>query len=395
MSRHAPYWMASFLTCVAVVGLNATPVCADAAPADRSDVFRCGAIGRESAAGAQQVVQSDIPAARREILMRGVNVTDLFDPDNQPDVTATFQQVRAAGFRHVRIPVDPRTFADNPPAWRDKVVQRLDQSVCAAINEDLGVIIDLHPFAALGPADEPIDAMTQRLATIWHRIATRYASAPTDRVFFELFNEPKLVDENKWRTIQATFLRAVRSAAPGNTVIATGSPWSTIAAVGGLNPLPDRNVAYAFHFYTPMIFTHQGTTWSQPSYASIAGLTFPATPENVEQVAQGATHDRQAELSIYEKIFRDGTLIGADITFAADWARRHGTFLVVTEFGVYAKAPQPARAAWLAAVRRDLEAYGIGWTVWEYRGGFGIESEQNRPCHVIPAAAEALGLCKA
>ena len=188
--------------------------------------------------------------------------------------------------------------------------------------------------------------------------------------------------------------RAIRSVAPRNTVIATASPWGTAVSLSTLTPLADRNVVYTFHLYTPMIFTHQGAAWSLPDYESVRGLGFPATADNVADVSSRAAPERQAELAAYARTFTTDQSIEDEIDLAADWASRQGAALVVTEFGVYAKAAsRSARAAWLAMVRRRLEAHDIGWTVWEYRGGFGVAADLWAGCRVEASAAAALGLC--
>jgi endoglucanase len=362
-------------------------------PAGIPGIPRCLTAGADAARGDRGTPLGDVPAARRATLARGVNVTDLFGPGRERDVDATFRRLRLAGIRHVRIPVSAEVFADNPPPWQAEVLRHLDQAVCSAMAQHLGIVIDLHWLGA-GPKGETVETMTTRLAEVWRRLAGRYGRAPADGMFFEVLNEPKLPDERQWEGVQNTLVRAIRSVAPANTVIATASPWSTAAALAAMVPLGDRNVVYAFHFYTPMIFTHQGAAWSLPNYASVDGLVFPARPDNVAEVARHAAPDRQAELADYGRNFRDTRPIETEIQAAANWAQRYGTVLAVTEFGVYDKAaPLPARAAWLAAVRRTLKAHDIGWTVWEYQGGFGIADDLRRGCTVPDSAVAALDLC--
>jgi endoglucanase len=52
--------------------------------------------------------------------------------------------------------------------------------------------------------------------------------------------------------------------------------------------------------------------------------------------------------------------------------------VICNEFGVYRKNAEPKdRVAWLTDVRTSLEKYVIGWTMWEYHGGFGVVTMQN------------------
>jgi hypothetical protein len=53
--------------------------------------------------------------------------------------------------------------------------------------------------------------------------------------------------------------------------------------------------------------------------------------------------------------------------------KRWNVPLTCNEFGVYRKTALPKdRAAWISDVRTTLEKYGIGWTMWDYSGGFAV-----------------------
>ena len=63
------------------------------------------------------------------------------------------------------------------------------------------------------------------------------------------------------------------------------------------------------------------------------------------------------------------------------------------EFGVYRKAANPQdRAAWISDVRGVLEKYGIGWTMWDYSGGFGVVTKVNGKAVPDDVTLRALGL---
>jgi len=62
------------------------------------------------------------------------------------------------------------------------------------------------------------------------------------------------------------------------------------------------------------------------------------------------------------------------------------------EFGVYRKAANPQdRAAWISDVRTTLEKYSIGWTMWDYSGGFGVVTKQNGQPMPDEVTVKALG----
>jgi hypothetical protein len=47
---------------------------------------------------------------------------------------------------------------------------------------------------------------------------------------------------------------------------------------------------------------------------------------------------------------------------------------------------------WLAAVRTALEQNKIGWTMWDYQGGFGVVTKKNGTTLEDDAVLRALGL---
>ena len=68
--------------------------------------------------------------------------------------------------------------------------------------------------------------------------------------------------------------------------------------------------------------------------------------------------------------------------------------LICNEFGAYREYTDPvSRANWIHDVRTALEADGIGWAMWDYRGGFGVVPKQDgQPAQVDEKTVRALGL---
>jgi hypothetical protein len=63
------------------------------------------------------------------------------------------------------------------------------------------------------------------------------------------------------------------------------------------------------------------------------------------------------------------------------------------EFGVYRKvAPAADRAAWLRDMHTTLEKYNIGWTMWDYAGGFSVVNKRNGKATPDEVTVKALGL---
>jgi endoglucanase len=66
---------------------------------------------------------------------------------------------------------------------------------------------------------------------------------------------------------------------------------------------------------------------------------------------------------------------------------------VQRELGVYRKvAKAEDRARWLSGVRTSLEKDWIGWTMWDYSGGFGLVAKVHGQTSVDEMTVTALRL---
>ncbi len=92
----------------------------------------------------------------------------------------------------------------------------------------------------------------------------------------------------------------------------------------------------------------------------------------------------------------DAHRIQLQMDAAAGWGKVNNVPLISNEFGVYRKVtPEASRMQWLRDVRTALEKDGIAWTMWDYRGGFGVVwKDDSQPARVDEKVVEALGLKK-
>jgi hypothetical protein len=162
-----------------------------------------------------------------------------------------------------------------------------------------------------------------------------------------------------------------------------------------LHPHPDGNVIYTFHTYDPIEFTHQGASWGDLWWINTHGIPYPATESSMrEALKQVPDASDRSDLEGYWLGHWDAHRIRLMIDEAAAWGHANHVPMLCNEFGAYRKASDAAsRMNWIRDVRAALEADGIGWTMWDYRGGFGVVwKEDGQPAKVDPAVVEALGL---
>jgi aryl-phospho-beta-D-glucosidase BglC (GH1 family) len=304
--------------------------------------------------------------------------------------------IRRMGFDNVRLTVEPAPMFDpaSPESLPEAYLARLDAAISMFLARGVAVVVDVHPSdefkTRLGTDDEHVRAF----ARFWRAFARHLSRFDPDRVFLELLNEPMVTDAHRWATIQARLVAAAREGAPRHTIIATGANWSSPDELLRVEPVADANVVYAFHFYEPHTFTHQGATWGSPEWKFLTSVPYPSTPEIVAPRLAGVTDERaRAALAHYGEERWNAAHVEAEIARAARWARTHRVAVVCNEFGVYRKYAAPAeREAWLRDVRTALERHKIGWAMWDYAGGFAVVDRTDGRTTPDPATVRALGL---
>jgi endoglucanase len=356
-----------------------------------------------------RAVESKTAFARAQHLRHGINASEWFAQSaNDYSAARTDRYTNDAdialmaklGFDSVRLSIDATPLEERPhgkDGLNADFVGRLDHTVDAMIAAGMAVQIDLHPESSYKTQVRTSSEGVERFVMLWRKLAAHYATRDPEKVFFEIMNEPEVNDPYRWAGIQARAADAIREAAPHNTIIATGPNYSGIADLLTQQPLPDGNVIYTFHFYEPHEFTHQGAGWGAPWWSYTHGIPYPATESSMAEILkQVPDAANRYSLEHYWLDHWDAQRIRLQIDAAAAWGKEHNVPLICNEFGAYRRVMEPAsRMAWIHDVRSALEADGIGWTMWDYRGGFGVVWKvDGQPAKVDEKVVEALGLKK-
>lgn len=343
-------------------------------------------------------------AARARLLHRGVNASMWFAQarDYSPAQLRSYTTaddialMYAMGFDHVRLSVDADELLRDasPDGLNAAFVSELDTAIGTMLHDDLRVIVDLHPGDDYKQRLRGSDEAVERFVAMWSALAAHFAASDPERLFFEVLNEPEFTDAQQWESVQSRAVQAIRRAAPHHTIIATADHYSGLPDLLTLEPLPDDNVIYTFHYYEPFPFTHQGASWTTEQVRPLHGVPYPSTPDAVAPVlTQESQLADQYWLAGYGLNRWDAARIRAELSFAARWGLLHHVPVYCGEFGVYRRYSDPAmRAAWLHDTRTALEAEGIGWAVWDYQGSFAVVEKQAGKNVPDAAVVTALGL---
>lgn len=346
--------------------------------------------------------------ARAQHLRHGINASEWFAQSNDYSAARLSRYSDAAdialmaklGFDHVRISIDADALEHGPhnaEGLNAEFVAELDKTVDAVLADGMAVEIDLHPGSQFKQQLRAGDEGASRMVALWRSLAAHYANRDPERTFFEVLNEPEVQDRYRWKGILERTAAAIRAVAPRHTIIAAGANWSDIPDLVSMQPLADGNVIYNFHFYEPHEFTHQGAGWGEWWWRYTHGITYPADESQMSAILpQAPDAVSRYALKQYWLDHWDAHRMQLLMDEAAAWAKSNNVPLTCNEFGAYREHMDAAsRMRWLHDVRAALEHDGIGWTMWDYRGGFGVVWKQDgQPAKVDEQVVEALGLKK-
>jgi endoglucanase len=325
--------------------------------------------------------------ARYAHLARGVNLTRWFQYGSPLAIgPADRDLLKNAGLTSVRIAVAPQYLL---PKWSSpeviaKNLADLDSGIDLFLTAGMAVMLDFQADVDYLDYYLATPGAPAELVETWKTLAARYANRNPELLFFEIMNEPdNRFTQAAWDTEQRAALVAIRSVAPGHTVLLAPANWSGLDALLQMKPYEDPNVIYVLHYYLPMTFTHQGANWTgDPAIASLHDIPWPAFLAN-----------EQTNPIRYRDEDWDGSRPLWDMALAAEWERINHARVVVNEFGAYKPfAPADSRARWLRDVRTAIEQQGMGWAMWDYAAGFDLIDIKNGVRSIDPGVSAALGV---
>jgi len=347
---------------------------------------------------------SAVPASRLAHLRHGVNLSawfaQVYDPKGYTkehfetwNTSADIALIRAAGFDHVRLSVNPQPIMDAANhGSSEEYFRNLDAAMKMILDAGLAVELDMHPDSDFKERLNR-DEFVERFADFWRMVAKRYSSYDRERVFFEILNEPEMHDPYRWFGVETKLAAAIRQAAPTNTILATGASWDNDNDLLFQEPLRDSNVIYVFHFYEPHIFTHQGATWGAFYWHWLKDLHYPSDPKNATEVAAEVPEAvYRLDVIRYGQDRWDASRIEAEINQVAGWATKNAVPVVCNEFGVFRHAQPNDRNAWIRDTRSSLERHNIGWAMWDYSDNFGVAVKKDGKAVLDEDTVKALGM---
>jgi aryl-phospho-beta-D-glucosidase BglC (GH1 family) len=288
-----------------------------------------------------------------ERLGRGINIGNTFEAPTEtewgnPWYPEYFEMIADLGFQHVRLPVrwetPERSMATAPYTITPAFLERIQEVVDAALDNNLHIIVNMHHHDAL--FDDPA-GQKERFLSQWSQIAEYFKDYP-DMLLFEVLNEPHgNLTPDLWNEFFTDALAEIRQTNPERVVIMGVAEYGGLGGISKLQLPDDEYIILSPHYYNPFNFTHQGAEWVGPDADAWLGTKWNDTEADRETVA-------------------------SEFSYALEFSETHHIPIHVGEFGAYSKADIESRERWTTFLARWFEEQGMSWAYWEFSAGFGI-----------------------
>ena len=302
---------------------------------------------------------------------RGFNLLGMYTSNHDGSfMEEDFQIITDLGFDFVRLPMSYRRWTKGGVITANEVFM-IDESklesvdACVRLGEKYGVHVNINLHRAPGfccninPSEpEPFDLWHEERALEafmfhWETLAKRYKGISSDKVSFDLVNEPPGekdgVTHDDHRKVIAAAVAAIRAVDPGRYIIADGMDGGNTACP----ELADLTIGESCRAYVPQSLSHyKATWWREHKEWEAVEPYWPLMPN----------HDGFWD---YDRLYKH----------YGEWARMAqelGLGVHCGEGGCYIHTPHDVVLRWFENVMDILQGYNIGYAMWNLRGDFGI-----------------------
>jgi endoglucanase len=287
---------------------------------------------------------------------RGFNLLEKFmAPSNKAFVPADFEWIQEWGFDFVRLPMDYRCWTDPKDPYKvdEKVLKDIDQAVELGRAHKIHVCLCLHRAPGYTVASPPeklnlwVDEEAQKQFDFqWSMFAKRYHGIPSTQLSFNLVNEPDgNVKAEAYDKVVRRVVAAIRKEDPHRLVISDGLNYGRVPQMG----LADLGIAQSTRGYDPHQLTHYKASWA-------GGEKFPLPTWPLQQGGQKQDKEwlRKTCIEPWKKL------------------EAAGVGVHVGEWGSFCFTPHDVVLRWMADDLALWKEAGWGWSLWNFRGAFGV-----------------------
>ena len=276
--------------------------------------------------------------------------------------------IASLGMDHIRLGFDQIVFEESPYMYREEIFGHIDNLIGWCKKHGLNIVLNMHKavgnYCDIKEEVELLDddELQNRFISLWLAFEKRYAN--DDSLAFELLNEVRDVDPQKWNILAEKTVSELRKLNKTRKLIVGSTCWNSPDTLKHLKIFDDENIIYTFHMYSPFEFTHQkGVLQASPLYYNRV-MPYPGDIERYRDY-QAVVNNNHTAYRNYD--IMDRSYIREALQSAVDFVGQHpDKILWCGEFGTIRHADIKWRENWMRDVISILKENGIPYCVWNY-----------------------------
>ncbi len=272
------------------------------------------------------------------------------------------------GMDHIRLGFDQIVFEEAPYSYREEIFTHVDNFILWCKKYNLNVVLNMHKaignYCDIKEEVELLDddELQNRFISLWLAFEKRYNN--DNSIAFELLNEVRDVNPQKWNDLAEKTVNAIRELNKERIIIVGSTSWNSVHTLRHLKLFDDEKVIYTFHTYDPFEFTHQqGVLQAAPLYYN-RRMPYPCDIERYRDYHKTVFNNPNAYAN-YEKM--DINHIRQSLKPAITFVEQNpDKILWCGEFGTIRHADIKWRENWMRDVITVLKENNIPYCSWNY-----------------------------
>lgn len=278
------------------------------------------------------------------------------------------QYIAKLGMDHIRLGFDQIVFEQEPFVYREEIFGHVDNFISWCKKYGLNVVLNMHKavgnYCDIKEDVELLDdeKLQERFIALWLAFEKRYSN--DNSIAFELLNEVRDVEPQKWNELSKKTVDAIRELNKERIIIIGSTCWNSPDTLKDLQIYDDEKIVYTFHNYAPFAFTHQQGVLQKDTLYYNRKMPYPCDIEryrDYERVVNGENESLQN----FENM--DITFIRYALKGAVEFVESNpNKILWCGEFGTIRHANIVWRENWMRDMITVLKENGIPYCVWNY-----------------------------
>lgn len=295
--------------------------------------------------------------------------------------------IKSWGFNVIRLPVDYILFEDDkrPFIYDEEKIKYIDNVINTCIKNDITLILDLHKAPGHSFSYKERDKNNiwdkksksrKRFLKIWEFFSQRYKNY-SSKLIFEILNEPVADNDDDWNKLAEETIKIIRKTDTEKFIIIESNKWGHCDKFKKLKKFDDDKIIYSFHFYDPIIVTHQLAEWTSFYIHNIyrQKVKYPGKPEGIKEAKKRLEKKDKKFLIFFKNQDKNWNKKELEkiLIPVLKFRDKNKVNILCGEFGTNVKADPETRINWTRDIIELFKKNEISYTYWNYKNmDFGL-----------------------